>query len=192
MYSSGNIDVRNWVHLFEPRCISGIPPWREGSENVHYFIDGMSWKSRYSWIFMYLLLTFYYIHFMGTSDQCGQPHIWRRTWCVATSLVTFSVAFIVLLLVIWCWMYCFNAYFCFIILCLFLIYPKRLSPVGVQSDCVEDKLTKQITYLLKGNKLLDFAIAPCGQLFPLIFILLPSSQCSYIILWSHFLLRRPG
>jgi len=21
MYSSGNIDVRNWVHLFESRCI---------------------------------------------------------------------------------------------------------------------------------------------------------------------------
>jgi len=22
MYSSGNIDVRNWVHIFESRCIS--------------------------------------------------------------------------------------------------------------------------------------------------------------------------
>ena len=25
MYSSGNIDVRNWVHLFESRCISHTP-----------------------------------------------------------------------------------------------------------------------------------------------------------------------
>jgi hypothetical protein len=25
MYSSGNIDVRNWVHLFESRCISQEP-----------------------------------------------------------------------------------------------------------------------------------------------------------------------
>ena len=24
MYSSGNIDVRNWVHLFESRCMSGL------------------------------------------------------------------------------------------------------------------------------------------------------------------------
>jgi len=28
VYSSGNIDVRNWVHLFESRCISIVKPTR--------------------------------------------------------------------------------------------------------------------------------------------------------------------
>jgi len=46
-------------------------------------------------LIMYLFTSFY-LHFMGPSDPYGYPHIWRRAWCVATPLVSSSVAFVAL------------------------------------------------------------------------------------------------
>ena len=43
MYSSGNIDVQNLVHLFESRCILELPQLkhsecsRPSAENIHYW-----------------------------------------------------------------------------------------------------------------------------------------------------------
>ena len=48
MYSSGNIDLGNWVHLFESRCIfrKVIHYWRSVQFRIHLWISSVSKESR--------------------------------------------------------------------------------------------------------------------------------------------------
>ena len=126
---------------------------------------------------------------MGPSDPCGHPHILRRVWCVATPVITSSVAFVVLSKEssINC-----DSQFGVGIndtppVCL-LVFPRSWHLVMSSfTVCAPNVKMSRTILKVQLNHFLIYTTGMCSQLFSLFCFLF--WKFLYIILWSQSLLN---